>query len=539
MSAYTSTESAARRYDTACRYAHNGQLPPGYPVPQPTSAWPAENVALLERYREWLLSSGTSHYTTHYLYIPMAGHALGLNLKPHSQLDLDADLERALDYIKAKRLSDQWIKMCRNGLSKFRFFLRQQRGQVDVVLRPVDLTRYRVGLPDWLIEQMERYQHIRQCQWRPARLDQQIRGFWCNHTRLWRWLFSGVEHARYPITGLADIKRQYVLDYVDYRLASGSATSTVNQELRCFRAFLLYLQEQDYRVPRALLRIPSLKEPDSLPRFLTDEQVRLLRDELERCVLQTHSPARRRDTLLNRAAFYLLWQGGLRLGEVEELRLQDLDLAGRRLIVRQGKGRKDRTVYLTDVAVRAIRDYLAVRGMGPTDHVFLYRARPVCKDLIPARIKAAGKRVGVKVSPHRLRHTYATQLLNAGCQVTSIQKLLGHRRLNSTMIYARVHNRTVADDYYAAMAQIEKSLDPAALDQRVESGQVSAVNERALLLELVSRLAEPQLGLDARLDLVEQMRRVLRHEPPAQLEYPIDGAGAAAYAALAPAAQPW
>jgi site-specific recombinase XerD len=532
MSDYTSTEPAARRYDTAHHYAHNGQLPPDYPVPQPTSAWPAENVALLERYREWLLSSGASHYTTHYLYVPMAGHVLGLNLKPHPQLDLDADLERALDYIKAKRLSDQWIKMCRNGLAKFRFFLRQQRGQVDVVLRPVDLTRYRVGLPDWLIEQMERYQHIKQCHWRPARLDQQIRRFWCNHTRLWRWLF---EH--YPITGLTDIKRQHVLDYVDYRLAGGSATSTVNQELRCFRAFLLHLQEQDYRVPRALLRILSLKEPDDLPRFLTDEQVRLLRDELERCVLQASSPAQRRDALLNRAVFYLLWQGGLRLGEVEELRLEDLDLVGRALTVRQGKGLKDRTVYLTDVAVRAVRDYLTVRGMGPTDHVFLYRARPVCKDLIPTRIKAAGKRVSVKVSPHRLRHTYATQLLNAGCQVTSIQKLMGHRRLNSTMIYVRVHNRTVADDYYAAMAHIEKSLVSAVSDQRAAPGQAPTADERALLLELANRLTEPQLDFDARLDLVKQMRHVLNHEPE-QLKYPTGGAGTAAWAALALAAQP-
>lgn len=61
----------------------------------------------------------------------------------------------------------------------------------------------------------------------------------------------------------------------------------------------------------------------------------------------------------------------------------------------------------------------------------------------------------MKVSPHALRHTLATQLLTAGCKVTSIQKLMGHRRLNSTMIYARVHDHTVAEDYYAAMGRIE------------------------------------------------------------------------------------
>ena len=138
---------------------------------------------------------------------------------------------------------------------------------------------------------------------------------------------------------------------------------------------------------------------------------------------------RKLTALLDRAAFYLLWQGGLRLGEAEELCLEDLDLSKRRLTVRQGKGRKDRTVYLTDTAVRAMQSYMAVRGMGPTSHVFLYHNKPVSKNLIHNRIKSAGKRVGVKVSPHPLRHTFATQLLNAGCRVTTIQRLMGHRRL--------------------------------------------------------------------------------------------------------------
>jgi site-specific recombinase XerD len=445
---------AAERYDHALRCARHGRLPPGYSRPRPTSDWPAENIALLEGYREWLLSSGTSPDVINQLYIPMAGHALGLNLRPHPQLDLDADLTRALDYVKAKQLSAEWTDICRNGLEKFRRFLRQQRGEPDLFLRPVNRAHYCAGLPDWLVEQLERYQRLKQRGWRPARSNQQLLRFWGSYTRVWRWLFE-----RHPITDLMDIKRQHILDFVDHRLVAGYATSTVNHDLRCFHAFLLYLQDQDYPVPQALLRMPSLKEPDRLPRFLTDEQVRRLRDDFEQRVAQANSPGRQRDALLDRAAFYLLWQAGLRLGEVEELRLEDLDLAGRRLTVRQGKGVKDRTVYLTDTVVRAVQDYLALRGMGPTDHVFLYRNQPVHKDLIYRRIRAGGGRVGVEVSPHRLRHTCATQLLNAGCRVTSIQKLLGHQRLNSTMIYARVHDRTVAKDYYAAMADIEKQLD--------------------------------------------------------------------------------
>ena len=95
--------------------------------------------------------------------------------------------------------------------------------------------------------------------------------------------------------------------------------------------------------------------------------------------------------------------------------------------IEHGKGLQDRVVFLSREGTEALRAYLEVRGPAATDHVFLYRHRSLRKDLITARLKAAGQRIGVSVSAHRLRHTYATQLLNAGCRVTSIQKLLGHR----------------------------------------------------------------------------------------------------------------
>jgi Phage integrase family len=124
-------------------------------------------------------------------------------------------------------------------------------------------------------------------------------------------------------------------------------------------------------------------------------------------------------------------------------------------------------------------------------------------------------------------YSCATRLLNAGCRVTSIQRLLGHRRLNSTMIYARVHDRTVAEDYYAAMAQIEKSLDltageaPAAGTGGADAA--TSAGERVQLLELLNRLAEPQLNPEVRVNLVEQIRHVLAHERPERMENPAGG----------------
>lgn len=120
-----------------------------------------------------------------------------------------------------------------------------------------------------------------------------------------------------------------------------------------------------------------------------------------------------------------------------------------------------------------MQEYLLVGGEGSGDHVLLYRNAPLKKDLIRAQIKAAGERVGVKVYPHRLRHTCATQLLNAGCRVTSIQRFLGHKKLSSTLIiYAKAHDQTVADDYFAAMQRVEQRLEIVPSEKSIENVKV-------------------------------------------------------------------
>ncbi len=478
--------SAVDRYTAVLKNSRKAKLPPGYPLPQPPAAWPEENVALLERYLAWLIADGAGHTCIMQYYLPMAGHVLGYHLQPHAQLDistgsmpaLDTGLERVMAYITAKQLNPAWTRMCRYALTRFRRFMLAERGITEqpVSFKPPNVAQYQEDLPDWLVAQLTQLQHIRQANWRPARLSEAILRFWSVHTRLWRWLL-----AHYPIREVGDIKRAHVFAYMDERLAAGYSPKGVNQDIRSFQATLHFLQERGFAVPRALLRLPGLKEPDSLPRFLTDEQVSLLQADLEGRVRRAETGTQRRNALLDRAAFYLLWQGGLRLGEVEELRLDDLNIStssiqvldNRQLLIRQGKGRKDRAVYLTDKAAAALRAYLAVRGGGATGHVFLFRHQPVGKDFIRGRIKAAGKRAGVKVTPHQLRHTFATQLVNAGCKITTIQALLGHKRINTTLTYARVHDRTVAEDYFAAMAVVEKRLAP---HLPALSNQTTAVN---------------------------------------------------------------
>lgn len=501
------TLTAAQRYDRSLRYGKRTRALPAERKPQPTTTWPSENVRLLEEYYTWLVSSGASDRLIGMLYLPMAGHVLGFYLQPHATLNPATDFQPALDYVLAKNTSAAWNHLRRNALTKFGQFLRQRRGQHAVTFSDPDLARYQAGLPAWLVEQLTRFQHLRQAGWRPARRGQSILNFWSHHTRLWRWL---VEQR--GVHELADLKRQYLLDYMDHRLALHVAPQGINSDVRTLHGFLLFLQDQGGVVPQALLHVRCLKEPDRLPRFLTDEQIAKVRADLDGRAAAPPLRVAGRDTLLDRAAFYLLWQGGLRLGEVEELRLADLDLPARKLVVRQGKGRKDRAVFLADSAISALKAYLAARGSGPSDHVFLYRAEPVTKDLIHCRIKYAGERAGVKVTAHMLRHTFATQLLNAGCPVTSLQKLLGHERLNSTQIYARVHDRTVAEDYFTAMAQVEQRVMVGGAMVEVAPALDATAATRTTLLKLAGELAQPRLVKAARLELVEQLRRVVQQE---------------------------
>jgi site-specific recombinase XerD len=496
--AVTSTEI----YDQALKYCRDLHLPAGTPQPGYTSTWLPENIAALERYREWLEGGGISPQVVRTYHIPMAGHALSLNHKPSAELDVDHDLQSALDYILAKRLSAQWNDNCRLSLVQFRRFLLSERGLYEPRVPSHAPTPNTTGLPEWLVEQLTHYQHLCQRNWRPARLEGNILRFWSGHLRMWRFL---VETCGVQV--LSDVRRKHLYDYAEQRLSLGKSVSTINADLRNFHSFMRFLQEEDYPVPQALLRLHGLKQPERLPKYLTDEQVRSLRDDFEGRVVHADGPHRLRDALLDRAFFYLFWQSGLRLGEVEELRLEDLDLAARKLTVRNGKGMKDRTVYMTDTSVHALNAYLAVRGPGASDHVFLYRHQALCKDLVHSRIRDAGKRTGVKVYPHRLRHTTATQLLNAGCPVTSIQKFLGHKKLNTTMVYAYAHDQTVENDYFAAMHRIEQRLE--LVDQPVSITIPVSVPERRQLLTLAEQLFVPEMAYETRLEIASMMRNLL------------------------------
>lgn len=159
----------------------------------------------------------------------------------------------------------------------------------------------------------------------------------------------------------------------------------------------------------------------------------------------------------DRAVFVLMLRCGLRISEVAELRLTDLYLeeASPRLVAR-GKGSRERSVYLSPQAERALRAYLDQRPALPCDFVFLnYLGGGLSANAIHKRVMAYRREAGVSLSAHRLRHSFANDLLSADAPVTTIQKLLGHRWLETTQRYVLANDRQVQADYYAAGQKLE------------------------------------------------------------------------------------
>lgn len=266
--------------------------------------------------------------------------------------------------------------------------------------------------------------------------------------RFWDWQLT-----RRPITQPTELNLADLRAYQTARIDDGKAAATINNTLKDVLNLLRELAEQGQAVDASVFRLHAVLRPESLPRHLTDSESQ----RLETYVLARDVPAEPRRSLDN-ACFWVLAHTGLRARECVDLQVQDLDLGSRRLMVREGKGRKDRVVYLSDVAAQALSHYLALMPHPATGPLWLRRSgRPITYQWLHARIVALGQAAEVvDLKPHRLRHTLATRLLNAGMEITRIQKLLGHQEISTTMIYARVLDLTVEADYRRAMHQIEQ-----------------------------------------------------------------------------------
>jgi integrase/recombinase XerD len=312
---------------------------------------------------------------------------------------------------------------------------------------PLDVSRFWDGFPAWLSESLSQYIVHQQRRWKPSQVRHHARVRLQSLRQVWQWLLQERE-----IEGFADVGRRDLQAYVQARLQQGRAASTLNRQLRDLWAFLRFVEKQGQALSQGVFRVARLKEGQALPRFLSEQEYR----RLEEHVL-SQTAVGTQDDYLDRAWFYLLAHQGLRISELCELRRADVDLEGQRLVVREGKGKRDRFVPLSATTVDVVRDYLAVRGAGPSDPLLLFRHQKIKVTLVQTRLRRYGRAVDVQVSPHRLRHTLATRLLNSGMDLVSIQHLLGHEQLSTTQIYARVYDRTVEQDFHKAMNCLESN----------------------------------------------------------------------------------
>lgn len=242
---------------------------------------------------------------------------------------------------------------------------------------------------------------------------------------------------------IEEVDHRTLAAYTDYLLGKRMKPKTINCHLACIRVFYDYLHhEEGLELTNPVKKGSALRMSKPLPKHLRDDEVIHLFELIR--------------TPRDRAMFMVMLRCGLRVEEVAALNRADVDLKRNRIVVHHGKGGKGRVVYVSNDARTAIIQYLNARPPSRANKLFLaekdpYRGKPISVRGIQKRIEYYARLAGLPVSCHQLRHTMATQLLNAEAEVVTIQDLLGHNQINTTERYCSVSNIKVMRDYFKAM----------------------------------------------------------------------------------------
>jgi site-specific recombinase XerD len=489
---------------------------PDYPEVKRMSAWPAGNREFYHRFLVWLRQGGYQRGTLG-RYGAAGRIALGLLNKPHWQIE-PAELERARNFLATRSVKAARNGAYRNGLDKFGQYLRVSRGLPAwdtnrCAVPQVNWAYYLKSLPDWLADDVKIFvAHCRK-NWKPSEQHHRSQETASKVTTVLRWVVAHV-----TLNGLADITPNVWDDFVASRLEAGITLTTINHDLHSLLTFLRFLAQVERPICERMLRVKIMPRNQPIPRDLPPEQLQRLLQAVEEA---THSaqPTTRNLAIMDRAWLLLMLHSGLRTGEVRQMRLGDLDWERRLLRIEQSKGLKDRLVPLSALALEALQTYLTERNRPITAEssenrpVFIHWQRGLNAAYCQCRLKWYGEQCGVKASPHQLRHSCATLLLNAGAPVLTVKMILGHVKIDTTLGYARLYDGTVAADYYHAMLQVEKHLtgpenanpappSPAELVALVDSLRGGTLNEsqieklhllRAGILALAEREQSIQL----------------------------------------------
>jgi integrase/recombinase XerC len=256
---------------------------------------------------------------------------------------------------------------------------------------------------------------------------------------------------------IINAETETIREYLSWLYSQKVKKVTVNRKVSSLRAFYKYVLRQGRISNNPAQMIQTLKTEKYMPSFLSiDEMFELLKTQNDNSVL----------SLRNRAILEVFYSSGLRLSELTGLDLIDLDFK-QKLVKVRGKGRKERIVPIGGPALKAVQEYLDKIG-----EIRQNEDRDIFKK--PLFINARGKRItsrsiarivneitgksgiGRKISPHALRHSFATHLLNAGADLRSIQELLGHESLSTTQKYTAVNINRMMEIYDKAHPRAKK-----------------------------------------------------------------------------------
>ena len=260
------------------------------------------------------------------------------------------------------------------------FTPRQVDERPDPVALVDHLAHLAVTLPDWLHQAIRAHTLRRIAQWQPHRAKSQTHHHFSTLCRIAAWLVT-----ERGWTHLDQLRRVDLVAYVNARQEAGLKPRSIAAELTVFRAFWRELLAQERVTNGAILQVQAPPAADHLPRFLTTTEFQRLE-----AVVQSQTHADTPPDRFDQAWFYLLAHAGLRKSEVQNLRLADLDLNGRRLRVQGGKGDRERVIPMTEHLVAVLQAYLAVREPAPTDHLLIYRGAPLKHQLIADRLERFG-----------------------------------------------------------------------------------------------------------------------------------------------------
>lgn len=240
-----------------------------------------------------------------------------------------------------------------------------------------------------------------------------------------------------------------VKKYLTYLKKLGYRASSSSRELTSIKSFHKFLQLEGYTKTNPVMMISSPKLDKKLPTVLSVEEVMLLLDSLN-----NDTPYNAR----NQAMIEVMYGTGLRVSELVNLKLSELHLTSK-MISTTGKGSKERIVPINDYASKILRNYiiderpkLLKRGKDP-NFVFLNnQGGPLSRQSFFLILRKLCKDVGItkEISPHTLRHSFATHLLEAGTDLRLIQEMLGHEDISTTQIYTHLSKQKIKAVYNSA-----------------------------------------------------------------------------------------